>query len=133
MPEETVIFVCEHGAVKSVLAAAYFNKFAEKSGLNVHGIARGTNPDQELSPRVIKGLSADGLTPQESAPQLLFVDDVTSSQRVITFCDLPAEYPQVPGIEHWDDVPPVSENYEQARDAIIERLHRLIGQMRRIS
>ena len=54
--KQTVVFVCEHGAAKSVLAAAYFNRFAAQMGLDMQAVARGTKPDQELSPQTVKGL-----------------------------------------------------------------------------
>ena len=49
-----VIFVCEHGAAKSILSAAIFNKLARERGLNLRAIARGTNPDPEISPKVAR-------------------------------------------------------------------------------
>ena len=122
-----LVFVCEHGAAKSILAAAYFNQLAGQKGLDLRAIARGTNPDPELSPQAIKGLSQDGLTPTEAAPQKLTEADMQSAQRVITFCELPAEYKQQGMIERWDGVPPISDNYENARDAIIEQLNQLIS------
>ena len=39
-----IIFVCEHGAGKSVIAAAYFNKLAAERGLPDRAIYRGANP-----------------------------------------------------------------------------------------
>jgi arsenate reductase len=45
-----IIFVCEHGAAKSVIAATYFNHLAEKAGSARRAIARGINPERELSP-----------------------------------------------------------------------------------
>lgn len=129
MPQNPVIvFVCEHGAAKSILAAAYFNQFARQAGSDLQAIARGTNPDNEISPQVIKGLSEDGLTPTESAPQQLTQADWQSAQQVITFCELPVEYQPQALVERWDNIPPVSENYEQARDAIIERIRDMLDQ-----
>jgi hypothetical protein len=32
-------------------------------------------------------------------------------------------------IQQWNDVPPVSENYEEARDAIIKQLNQLLNQI----
>ena len=122
----TVLFVCEHVAAKSVIAAAYFNQLASEKNLDVRAIARGTNPDTEVSPKAATGLQADGLTPTESIPQKLSLADVESTQRVVTFCELPEEYRSKTVIEQWDGVPPVSEDYEKARDAIVERIHRLI-------
>ena len=122
-----IVFVCEHGAAKSILAAAHFNKLAGEKGLNLQAVARGTNPDQALSPQVVTGLHKDGLAPTESAPQKLSLADVESAQQIIAFCQLQVEYHEKASIELWDDVPPVSENYEQARDAILERINKLIN------
>ena len=128
MPQDPVIiFVCEHGAAKSILAAAYFNKLAGEKHLNLQAIARGTNPDQALSPQTVAGLQEDGLTPSEAVPRELSLADVESAQRIIAFCELPVEYRGKAPIERWEDVPPVSENYEKARNAIIERINHLLN------
>ena len=127
MPQNPVIiFVCEHGAAKSVIAAAYFNKLAQETNLSVRAIARGTHPDPELSPKAITGLRDDGLTPTELIPQKLSLSDIESAQRIITFCELPAEYQSKASIQHWDGVPPISEDYEKARDAILDRINQLL-------
>lgn len=123
----TIIFVCEHGAAKSVIAAAYFNQLASQMGLDMRAVGRGTHPDEELSPQTLRGLSEEGLTPTESVPQKLTVTELRSAQRVITFCDLPAEYPQQMPSERWEDVPPVSKNYETARDAIVGHIHQMLS------
>ena len=121
----TIVFVCEHGAAKSIIAAAYFNKLAQETNLGLNAIARGTHPDPELSPKAITGLKDDGLSPTERVPQKLSRADVESAQRIITFCELPAEYQSKVSVEHWGGVPPVSEDYQKARDAILERLKHL--------
>lgn len=125
MKKSMIVFVCKHGAAKSILAAAYFNQLATERGLTVHAIARGTHPDKELSLQTVKGLSADGLAPSESSPQKLTESDLQSAQRVIAFCELPAEYHH-PRVEHWEHVPPVSESYEKSRDAILKRIRRML-------
>ena len=121
-----VIFVCEHGAAKSVIAAGYFNKLATARNLQVRAVARGTNPDAEFSPKAAAGLQADDVTPTESIPQKLSLEEVENAQRVIAFCELPAEYRNAAIIEVWNGVPPVSEDYETARDAIVRRIRKLI-------
>lgn len=126
-PNSTIVFICEHGAAKSVVAAAYFNQLAQEMGLNRRAVARGTNPDRELSPQTIKGLSDDGLAPTESIPQKLTEADIQSAERVVTFCELPIAYHTQAIIERWDDVPPVSESYELARDAIAPRIRQMLN------
>lgn len=129
-----IIFVCEHGAAKSIIAATYFNQLAKQRGLNLQAVARGTNPEHELSQSTIRGLAKDGLVPTESSPQQFTLDDLRSAQQIVSFCELPIEYksigmdgrPPFRTTEQWDDVPPVSENYEKARDKIIVHLQALL-------
>ena len=121
-----IVFVCEHGAAKSILAAAYFNKMARENNLSLTAVARGTHPDVELSAKTVAGLRADGLTPTESMPTKLDSKDLESAQRVVSFCTLPEEYVQKARVEYWEDVPPVSENYEKARDAIVVKIKELV-------
>jgi arsenate reductase (thioredoxin) len=122
----TIVFVCEHGAAKSILAAAYFNKMAREKNLGLTAIARGTHPDSELSAKTVAGLRANGLTATESIPTKLDEKDLASAQRVVSFCTLPEEFLQGAQVEYWEDVPPISEDYERARDAIVERLKGLL-------
>jgi arsenate reductase (thioredoxin) len=122
-----IVFVCEHGAAKSIIAAAYFNKFAREKGLNLQAVARGTHPDQTLSPEALTGLRKDGLSPGESVPQKLSIADAEAAQRIITFCELPVEFQEKDILERWDEIPPVSENYAKARDAIIDQIGHLLN------
>ena len=122
-----IVFVCEHGAAKSIIAAAYFNKLANETGSELRAVARGINPDDELSPKAITGLRDDGLTPTETVPQILSLQDINSAQRIVSFCELPEEYQTKAIIDQWNNIPPVSENYKKARDAILERLNELLN------
>jgi protein-tyrosine-phosphatase len=121
-----IVFICEHGAAKSILAAAYFNRLAREKGLGLHAIARGTHPDAELSQKTVSGLQEDGLTPEESFPRKLTGEDLESAQRIVSFCDLPDEYHRSSNVERWDDIPAVGEDYQAARDAIVARIQTLI-------
>ena len=123
-----ILFVCEHGAAKSILAAVYFNRFAAERGLDVRALARGTHPDSELSLPTLQGLAADGLMPTESVPQALTPEEVESARRIITFCELPDTQTAPVTIERWDGVPPVSESYQRARDVIVERIQNMLNQ-----
>lgn len=131
MPEKPIIlFVCEHGAAKSVIAATYFDQMANEAGLSLQAIARGTNPDNELSEGTVKGLAKDKLIPVEPAPTQLSSNEVQSARRVVSFCEIPAEYGEAGIIQQWKDVPPVSQNYDQARDVIVAHVRRLVNELR---
>ena len=47
--DKAVVFVCEHGAAKSVVATAYFNKLAAERGLPFRATFRGTNSTELTS------------------------------------------------------------------------------------
>ncbi len=124
--EPVILFVCEHGAAKSIVAAAHFNKIARQTGLGARAIARGTHPQPALSESAVNGLLADGLRPTESGPRRLEAADIADARKVISFCVLPPELEREKRIEHWDDVPPVSEDYQGARDAILVHIKQLV-------
>src|SRR5262245_23506831 len=125
-----IIFICEHGAAKSIVSAAYFNKLAAERHLNFRAIARGTNPDEEISPKVQEGLRNDGLTSSETVPKKISKADLAGARRVITFCLLPDDYADNIQVEHWDDLLWVSEDYSKSRDRILERLSRLLEELK---
>ena len=126
--DPVIIFVCEHGAAKSIVAAGYFNQLARELNLKLHAIARGTNPDREFSPIAIDGLRRDGMDVPEGAPIELTREDVVIAQQIISFCELPEHY-NIAQYEKWDDIPPVSENYDITRDRIVTKLRIIIKAM----
>src|SRR5512132_2737704 len=67
----TVVFICEHGAAKSIIAAAEVNRLAEQKGRPHWAISRGTNPDPEFASAVIAGLRKDGLSAPAGKPRLI--------------------------------------------------------------
>src|SRR5690349_17670023 len=68
-PPPRVLFVCLHGAAKSVVGAAHFRRLATARGLRVDAVAAGTEPDAELAPGAVKGLAGDGLAATPSRPR----------------------------------------------------------------
>src|SRR5262245_54589586 len=125
-----VIFVCEHGAAKSILSATLFNKLAEERGLNFRAIARGTNPNPEISPQLAAGIRSDELASSEPAPKKISKADLVGASRVITFCALPDDYPGSIKVENWDAFLPAIEDYGKARDKLVERIGRLLEELK---
>jgi len=124
----TVVFVCEHGSAKSVVAAAHFNQIAAERGLPFRAIARGTTPEAAMAPAAVQGLLADGLKPGEPAPTKLKQSDLDTAVRVITFCDLPSDLKPATPVGRWE-VPPVSADYAKSRDAILEQIEQLVREL----
>jgi protein-tyrosine-phosphatase len=127
-PVGTVLFVCEHGSAKSVVAAAHFNRIAAARGLPWRAISRGTAPDTAMAPAAVEGLRGDGLKPNDPAPTKLEQRDLDAAVRVVTFCALPPELQARSPVEAWE-VPPVSTEYAASREAMLAQIERLLREL----
>ena len=130
--EKQVLFVCEHGNVKSLMAMTYFNRLAQERGLPFRAVSRGTAPDSTtVPPKVMEALKGDGFNVSAFHPVAVKAADVSTSQQVITMgVDLPKEAESSKSkTERWDDVPPASVDFGAARDSIMAHVRKLIDQL----
>ena len=119
----SVLFVCLHGAAKSVVAARHLERLAAERGLSLRAGAAGVEPDDELPPHVVAGLAADGIDVRGTAPRALTPELLAGADLVVSMgCDVTTDGPHV----RWDDVPAVSDGYDAARDDIVARVARLL-------
>jgi protein-tyrosine-phosphatase len=122
-----VLFVCLHGAAKSVVGAAHFRRLAAARGLAIDAVAAGTEPDPELAPGAVKGLAADGLRPSPSRPRPVTLYDLRNASRIVSFgCDVTPSQGQ--RVDQWD-VPAVSDGYAAARDRIVTNVEKLVSEL----
>jgi len=129
--DEEIVFVCEHGAAKSVIATAYFNKLAAERGLPDRAIYRGANPQADLSVSALKGLREDGLAVPSAKPSPITPGDVTKATHIFAIgCSLPAHAAASGKAESWDDVPE-DQGYAAQRDAIKRHVERLLDQIQK--
>jgi protein-tyrosine-phosphatase len=126
-----VLFVCEHGNVKSLMAASYFNQLAQERGLPFHAVSRGSAPDSNtVPPKIIAGLGDDGFDVHDFHPVKVSGADVAVSKRVVTIgVKLPGETTGNTVVEQWDDVPPASVDYAAARDSLQRHVRELADQL----
>jgi arsenate reductase (thioredoxin) len=126
----TVLFMCPHGAAKSVLASAYFQRMAKERGLNVEVKSAGTDPDRHVSPAVAGHLKANGYRVPIAKPRRANADDMAAADVVISIgCDL-KDLPTPRGtLVAWDDVPSPSEDFARADEKIRERVVALIDEL----
>ncbi len=127
-----VLFVCLHGAAKSVVAAEYFRRLAGARGMAVKVAAAGVEPDDSIPPSVVDGLRQDGIGAPAGEPQLATAELLGSADVIVSLgCDLSAATGQAPGrhLIRWDDVPAVSDGYEIARTEIVQRVSRLLDEL----
>ena len=129
-PAPTVLFMCPHGAAKSVLASAYFQRAARERGLNVRVLTAGTEPDPAVAPKVAAHLQKQGYEVPAAAPRRVTVDDLAVADVVISLgCDLKGLPPARGSVRQWDDVPAPSEDFNGADEKIKERVLALVDEL----
>ena len=122
-----ILFVCTHGAARSPIAAAYFNKITKEQDLSYHATFRGTEPDENLTTETIKGLTTDGFEINNWKPKKVTVNDINKADKVVTFdCTLPKNNFALSNLENWSGVPSISKDFGKARDDIKKRVERFI-------
>ena len=124
-----VLFVCQHGAAKSVIAARHFAHLARERGLTVDAVAAGVEPDAVIPPHVIAGLRGDGVDDHDAPPQAVTRDLLDKARIVVSFgCDLSLFAEDSTRIVEWRDVPAVSDGYDTARTEILSRLSAILDE-----
>ena len=124
-----VVFVCEHGAAKSLIATAYFNKLAAERGLSARATFRGVDPQDELSVRAVAGLKADGLLIPTGQPSAIAATDVNAATHIFAIgCVLPSSALSSGKAASWDDVPD-DQGYEAMRTAIVRHVRALVDSL----
>lgn len=129
-PVNTVLFVCEHGTVKSLVAKLEFERAARARGLFMRAASRGSAPDSALPPWMRDNLERDGALLGDWRPLRLTQADLDSAIVIVSF-DLPT------GVfgtssgrrERWDGLPALSQNYLAGRNAIRTRVRRLVDSL----
>jgi arsenate reductase (thioredoxin) len=127
-PSPTVVFICEHGAARSVIAAAYFNKLASERHLNFHAIARGIAAQPGLSASAVTGLQRDNVPFPREKPRNATRQEVQRAVRVVAFCRVPDSLSGTKRLETFD-VPAPDAGYEASRDAITSHVKALIDEL----
>jgi protein-tyrosine-phosphatase len=127
----SIVFVCEHGAAKSVIATAYFNKLAADRGLPYRATFRGTAPQDDLSVRAVAGLKADGLPIPSGKPASISDADVAQAPHIFAIgCTLPAAAAKSGKASDWSDVPD-DLGYAPMRDAIVRHVTALLDDLQK--
>ena len=127
-----VVFVCEHGSVKSLIAMVYFNRSAQERGLPYRAVARGTAPEPTVPGPVREGLHAAGFEVSEFVPQLFKASDVDGASLVVSFDqDIDKTVGGRARHSRWDNLPGVLANYARGRDAIVRHVDVLLDELAR--
>jgi arsenate reductase (thioredoxin) len=126
-----VLFVCEHGTVRSLIAKLEFEAYAKRVGLAMSAVSRGTVADSVVPGWMLRALENDHVALGIWRPQQLLTSDLASAAMVVSF-DVPtvATSAATAPRAQWDGLPSVSQNYALGRDAIYSRVHRLVDSLR---
>ena len=130
-PPRKVVFVCEHGAAKSIIAKAEFERLAKEKGIAVEVVSRGTTPDAEIAAGVRKGLLADGTDLGSAKPVKISAKDLKGAAAVVTFGpDLAEWMPKGMKALDWSAAPSPGKDYREARDYIRKQVEGLVGELK---
>jgi arsenate reductase len=122
-----VLFLCPHGAAKSVLASAYFQRAAKERGLTVRVDSAGIEPQDALAPVVVDHLRKNGYELPITKPRAVTGHDVESADVVVSMgCDLASLPIDGKTLEKWDDVPGPSEDFAGADKIIRHHVNALV-------
>ena len=125
-PVHNVLFVCHHGAAKSVLAASHFNRMAAELGLEVRATARGTEPGEAVFESVRDDVGGALCTSQPSA---LTEADIAQADLVVAFDLAEPELGAQPDMS-WNAVPALSTDFAAGRANILERVAALVADLK---
>ena len=122
-----VLFLCPHGAAKSVIATAMLRDLASRDDLSVTVSNAGTEPDNELNPIALTALQARGLV-YDDAPRHVTQADINGADVVVSFGCTKDELPAAPrSWVDWSDVPDASADVDGLIELLQERLPLLLS------
>jgi arsenate reductase len=128
-PPLRVLFLCPHGAAKSVMGAAYFQRLAADRGLRVQVDARGTEPDPAVSPAVAQLLRDQGYAVPVETPQAVTAADTAAADIVVSMgCQLDGFPGPRRTLRHWA-VPGPGENLPASSEAIRQHVRDLVDEL----
>ncbi len=127
-----ILFICPHGAAKSVIATAYFRQQAALRGLPITATSAGTELEDRVPAPVIAMLKTEGVDVSGYRPRHVTREELSATGHIVSFgCDLAGLTPPDRDVERWDDIPLVSEDIEGARAAIRSRVIGLLDEIER--
>lgn len=129
---KNVLFLCPHGAAKSVLAMTYFNDMAHQAGLEIAAKNAGTEPDPTINRKVETQLKSEGFDLSGFIPPLLKAADLKAADLIVSIGCIEADrVPEGKRFLDWSDVPMLSDDFQKSRDKIhthvVELIDDLVG------
>jgi protein-tyrosine-phosphatase len=126
-----VLFLCQHGGAKSVVAASHFNRLAAERGLPFVAIAAAAEDSYDAVPAPVADyLQREGFDVRKLEPHHVAPAEIETAARIITIgCDLSGAESGAAVSERWDDVPAASEDLEVSVAAIRRHVEALAEEL----
>ena len=132
MTTPTILFLCPHNALRSVIAASLLNQLADG---RARGISAGTEPDDRVNERAVTVLREVGIEVAAEKPGAVTREQLQRADRVVSLdCPLPPEVAALGAgkLEEWP-MPDTSgkpvEAVREVRELIKARVQQLIGEL----
>ena len=128
----TVLFLCPHNALRSVIAAALFNQGANG---RAHAESAGTEPDDRVNERTIAVLREIGIEVADEKPGRVTSAQLERASRVVSLdCPLPPDLAAVAAdkLETWpmpDTGGKPVEAVREVRELIRARVEHLLAEL----
>ncbi|HEX4512488.1 MAG TPA: arsenate reductase ArsC [Polyangiaceae bacterium] len=116
---KTVLFACVHNAGRSQMAAAVFNRLADRE--KARAISAGTEPGERVHPEVVTAMREIGVELENVKP-LKLTEDLAARADVLVTMGCGESCPVVPGVvrEDWPLDDPKSKPLERVREIRME-------------
>src|SRR5262245_45791853 len=132
--EPTVVFVCEHGSSRSLLAASLFNQMAEERGLSARALSRAASEktaDQSVPAPLAKQMTADGFQVEGFRPRALTASEAAAATRIVTLqFDEAVEAANEAPVERWSDIGSPSREYAATKGTIASHIRALLDELK---
>lgn len=126
----TILFLCPHGAAKSVIAANLCRRLAQERSVEVEVAFAGTEPDETIAPAVAARLIAEGFDLTGQQPRLVSAADLAAADRIVSLgCDIEPQLPVGANYIRWNDVPPPSQNLDEAYRLIMKNVAQILNRL----
>jgi len=127
-----IVFMCQHGAAKSVVAAAYFNRTAEREGLPHRAVAFAAETPWDAVPENVSALlTRDGFSVDAFKPRHVAAADLESAAKVVAIgCECSKSEACDVAIEQWNDIPEMSVDLPASAAAIRKHVEKLVQQLK---
>lgn len=128
----SVVFICEHGSAKSLIAREWFERLARERGLSVRAVSLGVVPDAAVPQPITEALRKDGFDVQAFVPNRADAAALEGASLIVAIgLERPGALPLQPDepLEIWNGIPPTAPRYEATRDALKERIEALLDRL----